>query len=69
MDGVTQRILNIPIGRDLTLIRELSLTGQNSSIWFFVCLSWFFTSASTIFQSCRDGSTLVDPVLKHRVRH
>ena len=50
-DGVAQRILNVPIGGDLTWISELSLTGQNSSIWFFVCLSWFFTSESTIFQS------------------
>ena len=29
----------------------------------FVCLYWFFMSQSTIFQSCWDGSSLVEPVL------
>ena len=28
-----------------------------------VCLIWFFTSRSTIFQLCRDGSSWVEPVL------
>ena len=27
------------------------------------CLIWFFTSQSTIFQLCRDGSSWVEPVL------
>ena len=34
--------------------------------WFgsdFVCLIWYFTSKSTIFQLCRDGSSWVEPVL------
>ena len=29
----------------------------------FVCLIWFFTSQSTIFQICQDGSSWVEPVL------
>ena len=29
----------------------------------FVCLIWFFTSQSTIFQVCWDGSSWVEPVL------
>ena len=29
----------------------------------FVCLIWFFTSQSTIFKLCRDGSSWVEPVL------
>ena len=30
----------------------------------FVCLFWFFTSKSTIFQLCGDWSSWVEPVLK-----
>ena len=30
----------------------------------YFCLLWFFTSQSIIFQSCQDGSSWVEPVLK-----
>ena len=35
--------------------------------FFFFCLLWYFTSHSTIFQLCQDGSSWVEPVLsKHK---
>ena len=38
-------------------------SGTLCSLSVFVCLIWFFTSQSTIFQLCRNGSSLVEPVL------
>ena len=32
-----------------------------------LCLIWFFTPQSTIFQLCQDGSSWVEPVLKVRI--
>ena len=37
--------------------------GWTSTKQGFVCLIPFFTSQSTIFQLCRDGSSWVEPVL------
>ena len=33
------------------------------AVFFFVCLIWFFTSQSTVFQLYWDGSSWVEPVL------
>ena len=41
----------------LSMLVSLPLTS------LFVCLIWFFTPQSTIFQLCQDGSSWVEPVL------
>ena len=39
------------------------LSADEASRGRVICLIWFFTSQSTIFQLCRDGSSWVEPVL------
>ena len=48
--------------------REICTTGWyciSLGSWHaFICLIWFFTFLSTIFQLCPDGSSCVEPVLR-----
>ena len=45
------------------LTSKLTLYHWATVLLPFVCLIWFFTSQSTIFQLCRDSSSWVEPVL------
>ena len=55
-----------PTGKRLNTQKSLSIcTGspQPSLFTYTFILIWFFTSQSTVFQLCRDGSSWVEPVL------
>ena len=50
----------------LLSIKNVQKKSNKSATDNMFCLFWFFTSQSTIFQSCQDRSSWVEPVLRSR---